>query len=187
MPTAFIIHGSMGSPLGNWFPWLKTGLERLGFEVVAPQFPGPPNQTFEDWLPLLQPHLKKADEKSIFIAHSLGPAFVLQLLEKTPAKASACYFVAGFTEKLGIMVFDSANASLIGKPLDWKSIRKKCPKFVCFASSNDPYVPMEKTKSLNDNLQGEFVLVQNAGHFMKSDGFERFPVLLERIKRDSKP
>ena len=49
-----ILHGSFGSPDGNWFPWLKTELEKRGHEVIVPQMPvGVGKQNFENWSKVL--------------------------------------------------------------------------------------------------------------------------------------
>jgi len=45
---AIILHGTMGSPEGNWFPWLKSQLEN-DYNVYVPQFPTPENQTKDNW------------------------------------------------------------------------------------------------------------------------------------------
>lgn len=34
-----IFHGAFGSKTGNWFPWLKTELEKLNQDVILEQFP----------------------------------------------------------------------------------------------------------------------------------------------------
>ncbi len=36
MKTAIILHGTLGSPDGNWFQWLKEQLEEKGFMVWLP-------------------------------------------------------------------------------------------------------------------------------------------------------
>ena len=42
MKTAIIIHGTEGYPEENWFPWLKSELEIIGYQTFVPQFPSPP-------------------------------------------------------------------------------------------------------------------------------------------------
>lgn len=50
MTKIFLLHGSYGSPEGNWFPWLKKELEKLDCTVLIPKFPTPENQSLETWL-----------------------------------------------------------------------------------------------------------------------------------------
>ena len=46
----FIIHGSFGSPFGNWFGWLRKQLEDRNCEVYTPDFPtGVGYQNYENW------------------------------------------------------------------------------------------------------------------------------------------
>ena len=41
----FIIHGWEGYPEECWFPWLKTEIEKTGFEVVVPNMPDADNHS----------------------------------------------------------------------------------------------------------------------------------------------
>src|SRR3989344_4874506 len=94
MANVFIIHGVGGYPEENWFPWLKKQLEQLGHNVVVPQFPTPENQTLSSWLEVLEQYKQFLTPATIFVGHSLGVPFVLNILEKYPAKAA--FLVAGF-------------------------------------------------------------------------------------------
>ena len=54
----FIIHGSFGSPFGNWFPWLHDFIESDEKEVYVPQFPiGVGYQNYNNWSKLLKYYL----------------------------------------------------------------------------------------------------------------------------------
>ena len=78
MVNIFIIHGSYGSPEENWFPWLKSDLEKLGCRVYVPRFPTPEKQSLEKWLDVFKEYDGFVDSETIFIGHSLGPAFILR-------------------------------------------------------------------------------------------------------------
>jgi len=186
MTKYFIIHGSYGNPKENWFPWLRKELEKGKKNTVfVPKFPTPENQSLDNWMKTFdESYLSKVDEDTIFIGHSLGPAFILSVLEKIDLSKPirACFFVSGFLGLLGNKEFDDVNKTFTDKKFDWNKIKKNCEKFYVFHSDNDPYVSLEKAKELAKKLNTKIILVKNAGHFNKSSGYIKFELLLEKIK-----
>jgi len=184
MTNVFIIHGAHGHPEENWFPWLKSALDKLGCKVFVPKFPTPQGQTLENWLRVFEEYEKYLDENSIVIGHSLGPAFLLTVLERLNHPIRAAFFVAGFVGLLGNPTFDEINKTFIDKSFDWKKIKQNCKRFYVFHSDNDPYVPLEKGKELAKNLGAELIIVKGAGHFNERAGYTKFYLLLEKIKNE---
>jgi len=182
MVNIFIIHGAYGNPQENWFPWLKSELEKLGCRVFVPQFPTPEKQTLKNWLKIFEEYEQYLDENSIVIGHSLGPAFLLNVLEKLDKPIKAAFFVSAFIGLLGKSEFDNINSSFVDKNFNWSKIKQNCKKFYLFHSDNDPYVPLQKAKELANNLGVELILVKNAGHFNKQAGYTKFELLLKKIK-----
>jgi len=183
MINIFIIHRSYGGPDENWFPWLKSELEKLGCRVFVPKFPTPENQSLENWLKVFDDYKQHLDKNSIVVGHSLGPAFLLSVLEKLDKPIKAAFFVAGFTGLLNHPI-DELNKSFVDKSFDWQKIKQNCKKFYVFHSDNDPYVPLEKGKELANNLDIDLIFVKNAGHFNKDSGYTKFDLLLEKIKKE---
>lgn len=183
MKNLFLIHGSFGHPNENWFPWLKGELEKLGCRVFAPQFPAPPAQTPENWQKIFKDHEQYLNRESIFIGHSLGPAFILHILEKIDHPIKAAFFVSGFLGKINNPVYDEANKAFM-KKFDWKKIKRNCGAFHMFHSDNDPYVPLRKAKELAKNLGVEIILIKDGGHLNAKAGYLKFDLLLEEIKQE---
>ncbi len=184
MNNIFIIHGAYGHPQENWFPWLKSKLEKLGCRVFVPKFPTPKNQTLEKWLKIFEKYKQYLNENSILIGHSLGPAFLLNVLEKLNKPVKAAFFVSGFAGLLGNPGFDKINKTFVDKSFNWKRIKQNCKKFYVFHSDNDPYVPLKKAQELAKNLDVSVILVKNAGHFNEKAGYTKFELLLEKIKNE---
>lgn len=177
---AFIIHGSFGHPGENWFLWLKKELEEVDFEVFIPKFPTPEGQNLNNWLEVFREYEDKLDDNTIMIGHSLGPAFILNILERTDKQLLACFFVSGFLGLLG-GDFDEINKTFCDKEFDWEKIKHNCKKFFVFHSDNDPYVPLKKAKELAEKLNGELDVIKDGGHFNEAAGYREFPLLLRKI------
>lgn len=169
MTNVFIIHGAYGDPEENWFPWLKFELEKLDCKIFVSEFPTPKNQSLENWLKVFENYTKYLSENSIVVGHSLGPAFLLSVLEKLDKPITAAFFVSGFTGLLNRPI-DEINKTFVDKRFDWQKIKQNCRKFYIFHSDNDPYVPLEKAEHFAENLGVDVILVKNAGHFNEEVG-----------------
>lgn len=89
MENYFIIHGSFGSPFGNWFSWLQDFITTDGKQVYVPQFPiGVVYQNYENRSKLLKYYLDLGliNEKTTMIAHSIAPVFVSKFLVESRVK-----------------------------------------------------------------------------------------------------
>ena len=184
MTTVLIVHGTGGNPERNWFPWLRQELEKLGCRVFVPRFPTPENQSLKSWLEVFERYKKYLDEKSIVVGHSLGPAFLLNVLEKKRTPIKAAFFVAGFTGLLGNKTYDLLNKTFTDKVFDWITIKKTSRKFYVINSDNDPYVPLERGRDIAKRLGAEFTVLEKAGHINQESGYTKFNILLEKIKQE---
>ena len=183
MANFFIIHGAFGNPQENWFPWLKAQLMKENNKVFVPEFPTPEGQCLESWMKRFEDFEKELNEDCTIIGHSIGCAFILNLLENSPKQIKAAFLVAGFTGKLDNTKVDKINSTIAEREFDWEKIRKNCKRFVVFQSDNDPFVPLQKGKELAEKLGAEFILIKKAGHFNKKSGFTQFKRLFEEIKK----
>jgi len=184
MTNIIIIHGTGGNPNGNWFPWLKSELEKSDCKVFVPKFPSPENQSLQNWLEVFKDYEQYLDKDSIVVGYSLGPAFLLSVLENLNHPIKAAFFVAGFTELLDNLEFDELNKTFVLKNFDWTKIKNNCHKFYVINSDNDPYVPLEKGQALADNLNTELIILKNAGHINEEAGYTEFSFLLDKIKKE---
>ena len=182
----FIIHGAYGNPKENWFHWLKKELESKGHTVFVPELPTPENQSLENWMEIMEPYLEKIDPDTIFIGHSLGPAFILSILEKIDVEVKSCFFVSGFLGLLNNPDFDEINKTFTTKEFNWEKIKENCEKFYVIHSDNDPYVPLAKANELANKLNTDVIIIEGAGHFNESAGYTEFPKLLNLIEGEIK-
>ncbi|MBU0577756.1 alpha/beta hydrolase [Patescibacteria group bacterium] len=186
MTNIFIIHGVYGHPGENWFPWLKSELEKLNCKVFIPEFPTPENQTLENWLKVFEEYEQYLNEDSIIIGHSLGTPFLLNILEKIDTPIKAAYCIAGYdpstlptTSEWYEMV-----ETFVNKPFDWEKIRQNCRNFHIYHSDNDPYFPLYLAEDLANKLDSKVNIIKGAGHFNEDAGYTEFDLLLGDIKKE---
>jgi predicted alpha/beta hydrolase family esterase len=187
-----ILHGTLGSPKGNWFPWLAGELEKLGQKAVCPKLPTPKGQNPENWVRVIKEtvdSLGGPDEETIFVAHSMSPLAVCQYLETINTKIKACFFVAGFEDiaKDQIEPYKTLNTPFINRSVNWKKVKKNCEIFICFAGDNDPYIPLNLLEKFSVLCGAkDFVIFPNGGHLNEEYGFTKFPHLLSKIRSELK-
>ena len=177
--NVFIFHGTMGSPEGNWFPWLERELKKLGVEVFVPRFPTPEGQSLESWLKVLEPYRHKINSDTILVGHSMGPAFIFRILEQWKISIKAAILAAPFDDILGIPDFDKLIKTFIDKPFDYEKVKKLCGKVIVFAGDNDPYISKEQTIRIAKNLGVEINWIKGGKHLNKDTaGYTQFPEVL---------
>lgn len=183
MKIAIIIHGTYGNPDENWFPWLKTELEKIGYKVYVPIFPTPENQNLESWLKVIGDLHNNIGAQTIFIGHSVGASFILSILESLNLPVRAAFLVSGFLGLLDNEEFDNLNKEFVNRKFDWDKIIKNVQEVYLYHSNNDPYVPIERAYELATNLGIEPIIIDNGGHFNEKAGYKEFPRLLLDIKK----
>lgn len=180
MKQALIFHGTGGSSNGNWFPWLKTKLEKQGYHVTVPQFPNPDAPNFQDWSRELEKYREYINENSVLIGHSLGGLFLLRVLERLSVPIRAAFFVAAPIGVKPIRYYES-DKKFSGFDFDWETIKKKAKHFDVFHSDNDPYVCLDNGKQLAEHLGVSLTFIPNAGHLNAETGYTKLEPLLEKI------
>lgn len=180
--NVIIVHGTGGSAQGNWFPWLQARLESVGCTVFVPQFTTPEGQSFESWASVfkdIQNNL--AIENTILVGHSIGAAFVIRMAEVAPSPYKAIFPICPFTETLGLPQFDALNASFVEHSFNWDRVKAGANKRVCFAGSDDPYVPLPLSQNVARMMSAELRVINNGKHLNAAAGYFEFPELLEEI------
>ena len=180
MKNYFIIHGSFVDSSADWYPWIKNELIKLNQNVIAPNFPvGLEIQNYNAWKNELDKYKDRINENTVFIAHSIGPIFIVKYVIENNLKIDSLYSVSGFSGLINIKDFDKVNESFLMNTI--AGFDKKCNKRISFYSNNDPFVPYELLDDFSKQINSEVHIINGAGHFIEIDGYIEFPELLSTI------
>ncbi len=184
MVNVFFFHGAYGNGEENWLPWLKEQLESVGCVVYVPRFPTPEGQSLDGWMKVFRRFEESVDSDTIFVSHSIGCAFALDVIEQLKTRIRAAYLVAPFISDLPDPKgeVNHINKTFYKKKFDWHAIKDKCQEFHAIASDNDPYVPAKEAEKVSKPLGVELAIIEGAGHFNKKAGYTQFPQLLDMIE-----
>ncbi len=181
MSTIFIFHGIGGDSEENWFPWMKTELEKKGHRVIVPNFPHPDEPTLEEWREYMKKYHESIDEHSVFVGHSLGGLFALRLLEHMTKGIRATFLVACVTGPEDGQEYAARMITFTEAPLNDSVIRKNSIAISMFHSNNDVYIPLENAKRLAKDLGCAITMINNGGHLGTGAGYSEFPKLRDAI------
>ena len=180
---AVIIHGTYGSPEGNWFPWLANELRQRNLEVLIPHFPTPEGQTLENWLAVFRKEVGELTPQTILIGHSMGAGMICRVLEKNSIRIGASVLVSGWEGLLDSEEFDPLIKSFYLEPFDYQTIKNNLGTALVYHGTDDPYVPISMAQEFAANLETELTEVANGGHLNAESGYLEFPLLLQDIEK----
>lgn len=174
-PKIILVHGNGGTKASDfWFPKVKTELESAGLKVIAETMPDRVLARSSKWLPFLHDTLK-ADENTIIVGHSSGAVAAMRYAETTPIYGSVLVG-ASYTD-LG----DRAEkmSGYFNEPWDWRTIKANQKWIEQFASTDDPYIPIEEARFVHGTLGTTYHEDTDRGHYLGTD----FPELVSVIKQ----
>jgi hypothetical protein len=158
-----IFHGYGVTPEKMWFPWIHRELERLGYAVNIPAFPEPLRPDYRKWHRVAAPLVRRWDAQSLVIAHSVGGAFALRLMQselKTPI-GGLLLVSSPFTATLNVKPY----VRFFAQPLDWKKIRGLVKNVGIIHAMNDPLVPYDHAVRYGEALGAKPIIIPKGGHF----------------------
>lgn len=182
MKTAYIFHDAFGSPLSDWYPWMKTTLEGMGYLVIVPAFPTPGAQSYESWKVVIKNYIPTFDEETVLVGHGTGGIFALRLVEESARHIGGLFLVASYAEAIGNVGFDRLNRTFFDHPFDWEKIKSNAMSIRIFAGSDDPFVPGSATANLSANLSQEAEIIPDGGHVNKAAGFSQAVAVAQGIR-----
>lgn len=178
MKKAIIFHGTDCKPEDFWYQWLKSELEKSGYQVSLPYYANMNRTPIAEFLPTVMEEFT-LDEDTTLIGHSAGVPLILAMLEKTDQKISKAVLVAGFSEPLA-----GDRDVILQEDYNWQKIKEGAQNFVIFNSDNDPWGCDDKQgRRLQENLGGKLI-IKHEGHFgsnSMNQPYKEFPELLKEV------
>ena len=190
MKKAIILHGTGGSPEGNWFRWLESELKMRGIDIWLPQLPNAEKPRLKIWLKFVNEHSPFViDKDTIIFGHSSGATLALLLSIYT--QVGRVVAVAPFIPMpFAYSATDwEANEKLFNEININEMLTSRQPdniQRVVISSTDDPYIPEEVAQYICDKTKITRLMMSGQGHFNleKSTDFKQFPLLLQFINED---
>lgn len=181
LKNAIILHGTMGSPDGNWFKWLKSQLEQQGMNVWLPTLPNAEQPSLKQWLSFVRGTCPfPIDQQTLIVGHSSGAILALIIAQTNQTQIGKIMAVSVFCDNsLGW----EPNAKLFDVPFEWEEIQPNASDLQFVHSDNDPYAPLEQAQFVAKNCGGALTVMPDQGHFNLEKGpeYAEFPELLKLL------
>lgn len=184
MKTAFIIHGFNGDTVYTFGPWLKSELEKRGYNVIMPEFPIRSEATYLGWSSLLDNYIDYFNEDTIIVCHSIGNPFIIKYLSKRKLKAKLYISVAGFCKLFTVPDRADLNKAFIDFQVDIDDInycKSNIPFRYSLYSDNDHVIPFPILENFIEKLESNPVFIRGVGHMGNRDNIHDIPQITDII------
>lgn len=182
MKNVIILHGTLGSPDGNWFRWLKRELEAKGLQAWLPMLPHAEQPSLKEWAEYVHGNCPfEINEETFIVGHSSGAILTLILAQQNDKPLGAIVSVSVFHDN---SLKWEPNDRLFDVDFDWNKIQTNTKRLLFVHSDNDPYVPLDQAQHVADNCKAQLIMLPSQGHFNleQSPDYKEFPELLKIIE-----
>lgn len=176
MTTAYLIHGTSTKD-DDWFPWLEQAA-KPAIKVKRLSLPHPFNPVREEWDAAVDQQIPAQDGITI-IAHSLGCVTALRFVERHQISNVNLILVGAFAEPLP--TYPELNAFMDPQP-DTANIKDKLAHATVITAQNDPIAPYQYAVAVANDINAKLILRPTGGHFLTSDGYQQFPLVLDELR-----
>jgi uncharacterized protein len=170
---ALILPGNGNCDINSmWYSYVKSELEKRGYEVIAENMPDPELARSEFWLPFMEEKLG-GDRNVLLIGHSSGAVAIQRYLE-THACHTAVLVGTCHTD------LNEESERLSGyydAPWDWDAMKKNAKRIIIFASTDDPFISVSEPQFIAKQLDADYREFTDQGHFQD----EEFPELISAL------
>lgn len=175
-PRMIFIHGNGTEHWSfGWAPWLKTELERLGFDTFFETMPDSIMARSAYWLPFLRDHVK-AGPHDVLIGWSSGAVAAMRYAEDNVILGSI--LVSPSYTDLGDN--QEKQSGYFEQPWQWQKIRTNQKKIALIWGDDDPYIPQAQFEFIAEQLNPKQIEIHGGRHFAERFSF---PELLRYIKQ----
>lgn len=184
MQRIFVVHQWGSGPTGDWYQSVKKELEKLNCQVEVLEMPNTDTPVINEWVNCLSNAVGQIDNQTFFIGHSIGCQTILRYMETIEKPVGGSIFVAGW---FNLENLESEEAEQIAKPwlttpINLNKVKKVLPKSTLIISSNDWFGCFEENKQKFSELGSKIIVMPNAGHITREDGFTELPIAVEELK-----
>ncbi|MBN2815173.1 MAG: alpha/beta hydrolase [Campylobacterales bacterium] len=170
-----LLHGWGGSDFPHWQSWLAGELAKEYGEVKFLRFSNYDTPKLSVWMLELQNALMEFTP-DIVICHSLANTLWFHLcIQSSIREIEKLYLVAPPRVSCEIEELSEFFPAAIPQKL--------CAKeSLLIVSTNDPYMSLTEAQELQQKLNIEMKVLENAGHINSDSGFGEWPWMLEEVK-----
>lgn len=178
MQKAYLIHG-LSTRDDDWFPWLEQSAKDF-VDIDRLFLPELDHLDPTEWQKACDAQID-AQPGITIIAHSLGTATALRYVERhDELKNVKLLLVGAFDQKLSL--YPELDSFVLPK-VDYGKIRPRVKKATVISAQDDAIVPHSDSVAVANHLNARLISPAHGGHFLDSDGYSRFPLALEELKK----
>ncbi len=140
-------------------------LKKEGWNIIFPDMPCKDNAKYEYWKIKFEKYLKFANERTVFVGHSLGASFLIQYFQKSE----------GFRFSQLHLVAPAYNLNLRGfyHDEDYSKLERQFDEIFIYHSKDDAVVPFSDSEKLSARInKSKFIQYENKNHFFDERSLE---------------